>query len=71
MKDIVLAIIIVVVLVGSVAFTLIGGYLDYTRKDTRTQIATESGCEYLGASRDIHQVGFYNCNGSVVMKLDK
>jgi hypothetical protein len=71
MKDIVLAIIIVVVLVGSVTFTLIGGYLDYTRKDTRTQLAETMGCEYLGASRDLKRVGFYDCNGSVVMKLDK
>jgi len=71
MKDIVLAIIIVVVLVGSVTFTLIGGYLDYTRKDTRTQLAETMGCTYLGSPRDLTQVGFYNCNGSVVMKLDK
>lgn len=45
--------------------------LSYNKHQTRTQLATESGCTYIGSPRDLKQVGFYDCNGSVVMKLDK
>ena len=45
--------------------------LSYNKHQTRTQLATDSGCTYIGSPRDLKQVGFYDCNGSVVMKLDK
>jgi hypothetical protein len=45
--------------------------IGYNTHQTRTQLATESGCTYLGSPRDLTQVGFYDCNGSVVMKLDE
>jgi cell division protein FtsL len=68
MKD--YAYIVVITLIGTVLL-IAAMTISYIKHQTRTQLATESGCEYLGASRDIHQVGFYNCNGSVIMKLDK
>lgn len=46
-------------------------FISYNKHQTRTQLATESGCTYLGSPRDLKQIGFYNCNGSVVMKLDQ
>ena len=46
-------------------------FIIYNKHQTRTQLATDSGCTYLGSPRDLKQVGFYNCNGSVVMKLDQ
>jgi hypothetical protein len=67
MKDnayIVVVIIAIVILIAAMT-------LSYNKHQTRTQLATESGCTYLGSPRDLKQVGFYDCNGSVVMKLDK
>ena len=67
MKDnayIVVVIIAIVILIAAMT-------LSYNKHQTRTQLATESGCTYLGSPRDLKQVGFYDCNGSVIMKLDK
>jgi hypothetical protein len=61
----------IVVVIIAIGLFIAPMFIIYNKHQTRTQLATDSGCTYLGSPRDLKQVGFYNCNGSVVMKLDK
>ena len=49
----------------------LGGYWEYQQESARHQVADEIGCRYIGSARDLREVAFYDCNGSVVAKLDK
>ena len=57
-------------LIIAVAIIGFGGYSTYQRESARHQVAGEIGCRYIGSARDLHGVAFYDCNGSVVAKLD-
>lgn len=54
------------------AFAIVGfgGYLEYQQESDRHQVADEIGCRYIGSARDLREIAFYDCNGSVVAKLD-
>lgn len=62
---------LIVLVILVIVIPIAAMFISYNKHQTRTQLATESGCTYLGSPRDLKQVGFYDCNGSVLMKLDK
>lgn len=58
-------------LVLAITIVGFGAYNGYQQESTRHQVADELGCRYIGSARDLREVAFYDCNGSVVAKLDK
>jgi hypothetical protein len=62
---------LIVLVILAIVIPIAAMILGISKYQSRTQLATESDCTYLGSPRDLKQVGFYDCNGSVVARLDK
>ena len=65
MRDaIILVVVSIVLLIGSLCLLT----LSYSYRQEGQAMAKEMGCEYLGKSRTPANVGFFDCDGKIVVK---